>query len=117
MLNGTQVGPYEIKDVQGWIQAGYVKMEDSAWYEGCGDWVKVKDIPGIEDKKVGHNLSGHLLPPFEAYVGKKPYIFISKIVMMMCKPYVFLGKTLRSKDPLLKEGRTLAKKLTVAKVA
>ena len=77
MLNGTQVGPYEIKDVQGWIQAGYVKMEDPAWYEGCGDWVKVKDIPEIEDKKVGHNLSGHLLPPFEAYVGKDPYIFIS----------------------------------------
>ena len=34
MLNGTQVGPYKIEDVQGWITAGYVKMDDPAWYEG-----------------------------------------------------------------------------------
>ena len=47
MLNGTQVGPYKIEDVQGWITAGYVKMDDPAWYEGCQDWITVMDIPGI----------------------------------------------------------------------
>ena len=29
----------------------------------------------------------------------------------MSKPYVFIGKTLRSKDPLPKVGRTLAKNM------
>ena len=48
MLNGTQVGPYKIEDVQGWITAGYVKMDDPAWYEGCQDWITVMDIPGIQ---------------------------------------------------------------------
>ena len=38
----------------------------------------------------------------------KTYIFISNIVMMMSKPYVFIGKPLRSKTPLSKEGWTLA---------
>ena len=41
------------------------------------DWVKIKDIPGIKTESKGHNLTGHLLPPFEAYVGNEPYVFIS----------------------------------------
>ena len=77
MLDGSQVGPYNLVDVRGWIQAGYVKMDDPAWYEGCEDWVKIKDIPGIKTESKGHNLTGHLLPPFEAYVGNEPYVFIS----------------------------------------
>ena len=52
-------------------------MDDPAWYDGCEDWVKIKDIPGIKTESKGHNLTGHLLPPFEAYVGNEPYVFIS----------------------------------------
>ena len=77
MLKGSQVGPYQITDIQGWLKAGYVSYDDPAWFEGCNGWVKVKDIPNIESSHEGHSLSGHLLPPFEAYVGTQPYIFIS----------------------------------------
>jgi hypothetical protein len=77
MLKGSQVGPYQITDIQGWLKAGYVSYDDPAWFEGCNGWVKVKDIPNIESSHEGHSLSGHLLPPFEAYVGTEPYIFIS----------------------------------------
>ena len=77
MLNGTQVGPYKIEDVQGWIKAGYVKMDDPAWYDGCKDWITVKEIPKINEVTVGHTVGGHLVPPFEAYDGDEPYIFIS----------------------------------------
>ena len=77
MLNGTQVGPYKIEDVQGWIKAGYVKMDDPAWYDGCKDWITVKEIPKINEVTSGHNVGGHLVPPFEAYAGDEPYIFIS----------------------------------------
>ena len=77
MLNGTQVGPYKIEDVQGWITAGYVKMDDPAWYEGCQDWITVMDIPGIQEVTSGHVVGGHLVPPFEAYSGDEPYVFIS----------------------------------------
>jgi len=77
MLKGSQVGPYQVTDIQGWLKAGYVKYEDPAWFEGCDGWVKVKDIPNIESSHGGHSLTGHLLPPFEAYVGTEPYIFIS----------------------------------------
>jgi len=77
MLNGTQVGPYNLDDVRGWIGAGYVKMEDPAWYEGCQDWIKVMDIPDIHAATSGHVVGGHIVPPFEAYNGDQPYIFIS----------------------------------------
>lgn len=77
MLNGTQVGPYKLEDVQGWISAGYVKMDDPAWYEGCQDWITVMDIPGIQEISGGHIVGGHLVPPFEAYTGDEPYVFIS----------------------------------------
>ena len=77
MLNGTQVGPYKIEDVQGWIKAGYVNMDDPAWYDGCEDWITVKEIPQINEVRVGNTVGGHLVPPFEAYNGDEPYIFIS----------------------------------------
>ena len=66
MLNGTQVGPYQIEDVQGWIKAGYVTMEDPAWYDGCEDWITVKEIPKINEVITGDSVGGHLVPPFEA---------------------------------------------------
>lgn len=77
MLNGTQVGPYQIQDVQGWIKAGYVTMEDPAWYDGCEDWITVKEIPKINEVITGDSVGGHLVPPFEAYYGNEPFIFIS----------------------------------------
>mgnify|MGYP006225278173 CR=1 FL=1 len=77
MLNGTQVGPYQIEDVQGWIKAGYVTMEDPAWYDGCEDWITVKEIPKINEVITGDSVGGHLVPPFEAYDGNEPFIFIS----------------------------------------
>ena len=63
MQKGKQVGPYRIEDVQGWIKAGYVKMEDPAWFEGCEDWVSVKRIPGVEEVEKGQvssDLFSHL---------------------------------------------------------
>lgn len=77
MVNGTQVGPYHQKDVQGWIRAGYVNLHDPAWYEGCKEWVTLEDIPEIKETSIGYTIDGHLVPPFEAYDGDDPYIFVS----------------------------------------
>ena len=70
MLNGTQVGPYKIEDVQGWIKAGYVKMDDPAWYDGCKDWITVKEITRSMRSRLG-TVGGHLFP-LEAYDGDEP---------------------------------------------
>ncbi|MBT3637891.1 MAG: SUMF1/EgtB/PvdO family nonheme iron enzyme [Opitutae bacterium] len=77
MLNGTQVGPYKIEDVQGWVKAGYVKMDDPAWYEESKDWITVREVPGIDKVKSVQTIDGHPVPPFEAYEGDEPYVFIS----------------------------------------
>lgn len=77
LMKGSQVGPYQFTDIQGWVKAGYIKEDDPAWFEGCDDWVKVKEIPGFDSSHDDHNLSSDLLPPFEAYFGSEPYIFIS----------------------------------------
>ena len=76
-LNGEQVGPYRIEDVQGWLHAGHVKLDDQAWYDGCGDWILIQDLPGIGKSSAGHATSSDLIPPFEAYEGSDPFIFIS----------------------------------------
>lgn len=76
-LNGEQVGPYRIEDVQGWLHAGHVKLDDQAWYDGCGDWILIQDLPGIRKSSAGHATSSDLIPPFEAYEGSDPFIFIS----------------------------------------
>ena len=65
MLNGQQVGPYKVQDIQGWIEAGYVQMEDAAWFAGCEAWIQVRDIPGIYEQTSSHSESKHLIPPFE----------------------------------------------------
>ena len=36
----SRVGPYKIELIKGWIKAGYVKMQDPAFYEGLDEWVK-----------------------------------------------------------------------------
>lgn len=75
-LNGEQVGPYRLEDIQGWLNAGYIKPEDTAWYDGCPDWVKVTDLPGIDLHSAGHLVRTDVLLPFEAYTGKEPYVFV-----------------------------------------
>lgn len=73
----SRVGPYKIELIKGWIKAGYVKMQDPAFYEGLDEWVKVKDLPGIEVVVSGHVVGENIIPPFEAYRGDEPYVFIS----------------------------------------
>ena len=37
--NGQQVGPYQVSDLQNWIQSGQLNITDQAWFEGCANWV------------------------------------------------------------------------------
>lgn len=75
-LNGEQVGPYRLEDIQGWLNAGYIKPDDTGWYEGCLDWVNVTDLPGIDLHRVGHLVRSDVVLPFEAYTGNEPYVFV-----------------------------------------
>lgn len=76
-LKGEQVGPYQKEDIQGWLNAGHVKLDDLAWYEGCSNWIKIHEIPDIKVQVVGHASDSDLTPPFDAYEGSEPFIFIS----------------------------------------
>ena len=76
-LNGEQVGPYRLEDIQGWLNAGHITLTDLAWFEGCADWVKVSEIPGVQSNVAGHATQADLIPPFESYEGSEPFIFIS----------------------------------------
>ena len=91
MLNGTQVGLYNLGYVRGLIGACYVKMEGPVWYEGCQDWIKVMDIPDIHAATSGHVVGGHIEPLFEAYNGDQT---IYSLVMRTRTPLLFLMKLL-----------------------
>ena len=75
--NGQQVGPYEVEALQGWIQSGQLKITDQAWFEGCTNWVTLAEVPGIILPMGGQGDRSADAPPFEAYEGEDPYLFIS----------------------------------------
>ncbi len=73
--NDQQFGPYSLEDVQQLLQSGVYTAIDSAWYEGCEEWTTISHLPGIDIAEEARQR--HLVPPFEAYVGDKPYVFVS----------------------------------------
>ena len=73
--NDEQFGPYSLEQIQAFIDTGSFSPIDSAWFEGCEDWTTISYVPGVvipEEK-----LRQHLVPPFEAYAGDNPYVFVS----------------------------------------
>ncbi len=75
--NGQQVGPYQVEDLQNWIQAGQLKITDQAWFEGCPNWVTLAEVPGIILPQGGQGDRTADVPPFAAYEGEDAYLFIS----------------------------------------
>ena len=75
--NGQQVGPYQVSDLQNWIQSGQLNITDQAWFEGCATWVTLADVPGIILPQGGQGDRSVDVPPFEAYEGEDPYLFVS----------------------------------------
>lgn len=75
--NGQQVGPYEVEALQGWIHSGQLQASDPAWFEGCAGWVTLAEVPGIILPEGGQGSRTADVPPFEAYEGEDPYLFVS----------------------------------------
>ena len=73
--NDEQFGPYTLEQVQAFIETKSFRPTDSAWYEGGEYWTTLSQVPGVVF--TAENLHQHLVPPFEAYTGVRPYIFIS----------------------------------------
>ena len=75
--NGQQVGPYAVEALQGWIQSGQLQASEPAWFEGCTGWVTLAEVPGIILPEGGQGNRTADVPPFEAYEGEDPYLFVS----------------------------------------
>ena len=75
--NGQRAGPYDISALQQWLNSGQVQASDPAWFEGCPNWVTLAEVPGIILQQGGQGARSSDVPPFEAYSGEEPYIFIS----------------------------------------
>jgi len=73
--NDEKSGPFSLEELQASLDEGAFSPIDSAWFEGCEEWTTVSHVPGIlisEEKR-----RQHLVPPFEAYSGDKPFVFVS----------------------------------------
>ena len=73
--NDKKSGPFSLSELQASLDEGAFSPIDSAWFEGCEEWTTVSHVPGIlisEEKR-----RQHLVPPFEAYTGEKPFVFVS----------------------------------------
>ena len=42
--NGTRYGPYTLEEIKDYLGHGNVHGSDWAWYEGCADWMPVKEV-------------------------------------------------------------------------
>lgn len=75
--NGQKIGPYAVSALQDWLLAGQVQSTDPAWFQGCPNWVTLAEVPGIILPQGGQGTRSADVPPFEAYNGEDPYLFIS----------------------------------------
>ena len=73
--NDEQFGPYSVDQIQAFVDTRSFSPVDSAWFEGCEEWTTISHVPGIVISE--ETLRHHLVPPFEAYAGNKPYVFVS----------------------------------------
>ena len=64
--NGQQVGPYQVQDLQAWIESGQLQVSAQAWFEGCPNWVTLSEVPGIILPQGGQGDRTADIPPFEA---------------------------------------------------
>lgn len=75
--NGERTGPFSLEKIQGQLEGGELAVSDPAWFDGCSDWVTVQDVPGILLPGGDHLSQVATVPPFDAYQGDEPYVFIS----------------------------------------
>ena len=94
--NGQQVGPYQVSDLQNWIQSGQLNITDQAWFEGCATWVTLADVPGIILPQGGQGDRSVDVPPFEAYEEKIPIYLLAILIRM---PTLFIRKSSNSGMP------------------
>ena len=45
--DGERAGPFTLEQVQVQIDGGKLSVSDPTWFEGCSDWVPIRDLPGI----------------------------------------------------------------------
>ena len=75
--DGERTGPLSLENIQGRLDLGELSGSDAVWFEGCGDWVTAQDIPGIMLPGGDHLVDVATVPPFDAYQGDEPYVFVS----------------------------------------
>ena len=75
--DGERIGPFSLEKIQGRLDAGELTISAAAWFEGCGDWVTIQDLPGILLPGGDHLVEVATVPPFDAYQGDEPYVFVS----------------------------------------
>jgi len=47
--NGNRQGPYSIHTLKEMIRRGDISLSDKAWYEGCAEWTRIRDMPELLD--------------------------------------------------------------------
>ena len=45
--NEKQFGPYSLENIENFLTNDQLKLDDLAYYKGCGNWIKVQQIPGL----------------------------------------------------------------------
>ena len=90
MLNGQQVGPYKVQDIQGWIEAVMYrwKMQPGLLVVKHGFRL---NIPGIYEPASSHSESKHLIPPLK-HIQEICLLFLLVMhtrIQSICRNYAF----------------------------
>ena len=59
--NEKQFGPYSLDKIEIFLVNDQLKLDDLAFYEGCVNWIKVQQVPGLKFKR-DTNCDKHLTP-------------------------------------------------------
>ena len=78
VLQGQEkIGPIEFEEIKQLFDENKISIEDFVLIEESGEKLSVGSILALPVNNQGHAIPHDLIPPFEAYKGQDPFVFVS----------------------------------------
>lgn len=65
MVKGVQIGPFDLKGLEGKVKAGEVSLRTYLWKQGMGDWKRASDVPEVSPVFAGVSVGATATAPVQ----------------------------------------------------
>ncbi len=72
MVKGKQLGPFDLKDLEGRVKLGELTLRTYLWKQGMGDWKRASDVPEVSPVFAGVSVGASATGPVSAVSLERP---------------------------------------------